>query len=158
MAKLNLRASPPHRVLTALAFPDAFLAADAALQVLEHKPIGLEGFDHMLVDFMQRKHLAVSTMYRCSRPAADFCWWKWAPGTKMKRSTGTRMLVEASQSWPVRPQARVYNSADAARVWFVRENALGASRCLLPGASPRLGGLGRRRGAARETGRVSARH
>ena len=37
------------------------------------------------------------------------------------------MLVEASQSWPVRPQARICNSADAARVWFVRETALGAT-------------------------------
>ena len=46
-------------MLTAFAFPDAFLAADAVPRALEHKPIGLEGFDGMLVDFMQRKHLAV---------------------------------------------------------------------------------------------------
>src|SRR5207253_2875627 len=58
-ATLNLSASPPYRVLTALSFPDAFLAADVVPAVLEHKPIGLEGFDAMLVDFMQRKHLAL---------------------------------------------------------------------------------------------------
>ena len=51
-AKLNLTASPQHRVLTVLAFPDAFAAADAVPAALEHRPIGLEGFDQMLVDFM----------------------------------------------------------------------------------------------------------
>ena len=58
-ATLNLTASPPYRVLTALAFDDAFLAADAVPRALEHVPIGLEGFDGMLVDFMRRKRLAV---------------------------------------------------------------------------------------------------
>ena len=57
-AKLNLTASPPFRVLTVLGFPDGFLAADAVPLALEHGPIGLEGFDHMLVDFMRRKGLA----------------------------------------------------------------------------------------------------
>ena len=58
-ATLNLTASPPFRVLTALAFDDRFLAADAVPRVLEFGPIGLEGFDGLLVDFMRRKGLAV---------------------------------------------------------------------------------------------------
>ena len=58
-ATLNLTASPPFRVLTALGFADAFLAADAVPRVLEFGPIGLEGFDGLLLDFMRRKNLAV---------------------------------------------------------------------------------------------------
>src|ERR1700692_3543028 len=50
-ATLNLTSSPPFRVLTALAFPDAFMAADAVPRALEHGPIGLEGFDALLLDF-----------------------------------------------------------------------------------------------------------
>ena len=46
-------------MLTVLGFADAFLAADAVPLALEHKPIGLEGFDHLLVDFMRRKGLAL---------------------------------------------------------------------------------------------------
>jgi hypothetical protein len=53
--------SPPYRVLTALAFDDPYLAADVVPRVLEFGPIGLEGFDGLLVDFMLRKNLA-STM------------------------------------------------------------------------------------------------
>jgi FAD/FMN-containing dehydrogenase len=37
-ATLNLTASPPFRVLTVLAFDDAFLAADAVPLALEHGP------------------------------------------------------------------------------------------------------------------------
>ena len=58
-ANLQLTDSPPHRRLVALGFPDPFIAADHVPALLEFKPIGLEGFDGMLVDFMLRKKLAV---------------------------------------------------------------------------------------------------
>ncbi len=125
-ATLNLRASPPHRVLTALAFPDAFLAADAVPAVLEHKPIGLEGFDAMLVDFMRRKHLAADDVGLLPAGGGfllvEMGSWDSAEAQRMAEN-----LVQASQGWPVKPQGRIYNSADAARVWFVRESALGAT-------------------------------
>ncbi|MGC2496616.1 MAG: FAD-binding oxidoreductase, partial [Acidobacteriaceae bacterium] len=57
-ARLDLMHSPPCRRLAVLGFPDAFLAADAVPEVIRHGPIGLEGIDAMLLDFMQRKHLA----------------------------------------------------------------------------------------------------
>ncbi len=66
-ATLNLIASPPFRVLTVLGFSDAFLAADAVPLALEHKPIGLEGFDYLLVDFMRRKGLALRDLDRSTR-------------------------------------------------------------------------------------------
>ena len=58
-ANLQLTDSPPHRRLVALGFPDPFIAADHVPALLAFKPIGLEGFDGMLVDFMLRKKLAV---------------------------------------------------------------------------------------------------
>ncbi|HEY2417919.1 MAG TPA: FAD-binding and (Fe-S)-binding domain-containing protein, partial [Steroidobacteraceae bacterium] len=125
-ATLNLASSPPHRVLTALSFPDAFLAADAVPLALEHRPIGLEGFDGMLVDFMQRKHLAVDDVALLP-PGGGFLLIElgaWDPDEVQQMAES---LVQASQNWPVKPQARIYNAADAARVWFVRESALGAT-------------------------------
>ena len=125
-ATLNLASSPPHRVLTALAFPDAFLAADAVPLALEHKPIGLEGFDGMLVDFMQRKHLAVDDVALLPSGGGFLLieLGAWDPDEARQMAEN---LVRASQSWPVKPQARIYNAADAARVWSVRESALGAT-------------------------------
>ena len=125
-ATLNLRSSPPYRVLTALAFPDAFLAADVVPLVLEHKPIGLEGFDAMLVDFMRRKHLAVDDVSLLP-PGGGFLLVEMGAWTAEEAQQAAEELVKASQGWPTKPQARIYNAADAARVWFVRENALGAT-------------------------------
>ncbi len=125
-ATLNLASSPPHRVLTALAFPDAFLAADAVPLALEHKPIGLEGFDALLVNFMQRKNLAVDDVALLP-PGGGYLLVElgaWNPG-EAEEMAGK--LVRASQGWPVKPVARIYNSAEAARVWFVRESSLGAT-------------------------------
>ena len=42
-----------------LGFADPFIAADHVPAVLKYKPIGLEGFDGLMVDYMLRKHLAV---------------------------------------------------------------------------------------------------
>jgi FAD/FMN-containing dehydrogenase/Fe-S oxidoreductase len=125
-ATLNLRASPPHRVLTALAFPDAFLAADVVPSVLDHKPIGLEGFDAMLVDFMRRKHLAVDDVALLP-PGGGFLLVEMGAWNAEEAQGMAEKLVQASQSWSTKPQARIYNSADAARVWFVRESSLGAT-------------------------------
>jgi len=125
-ATLNLRASPPHRVLTAFAFPDAFLAADAVPAVLEHKPIGLEGFDGMLVNFMRRKHLAVDDVGLLP-PGGGFLLVEMGAWDADEAQAKAEKLVQESQDWLVKPQARIYSATDAARVWFVRESALGAT-------------------------------
>src|SRR5580692_294247 len=125
-ATLNLASSPPHRVLTALAFPDAFLAADAVPLALEHKPIGLEGFDALLVNFMQRKNLAVDDVSLLP-PGGGYLLVELGAWNAGEAEQMAEKLVRASQSWPVKPVGRIYNSTEAARVWFVRESSLGAT-------------------------------
>lgn len=125
-ATLNLKASPPYRVLTALGFTDPFLAADAVPAALEHGPIGLEGFDSLLVDFMHRKGLAEGDVSLLP-PGRGFLLVEMGAWDAAEAQAKAEALVSASQSWPSVPQARIYNSADAARVWHVRESALGAT-------------------------------
>jgi FAD/FMN-containing dehydrogenase/Fe-S oxidoreductase len=125
-ATLNLAASPPFRVLTALSFPDAFLAADVVPLALEHGPIGLEGFDGLLVDFMRRKNLAVDDVALLP-PGGGFLLVEmgaWAPEEAEEKA---QTLVRATQSWPTVPEARIYSAAEAKRVWSVRESSLGAT-------------------------------
>jgi FAD/FMN-containing dehydrogenase/Fe-S oxidoreductase len=124
-ARLNLTESPQHRVLTVLAFPDAFAAADAVPAALEHKPIGLEGFDQMLVDFMRRKGLASAELQKL--PAGqNFLLVEMGAGSEEEAQEKARKISDASQKWPVKPVAHICSAEEAASVWYVRESALGA--------------------------------
>ncbi len=125
-ATLNLVASPPYRVLTALGFPDAFLAADAVPQALEHSPIGLEGMDDLLLSFMQRKNLAVENLGLLPK-GGGFLLVEMGAWTPEEAQQKAETLVKAAQTWPVVPSFRIYNADEARRVWSVRESALGAT-------------------------------
>jgi FAD/FMN-containing dehydrogenase/Fe-S oxidoreductase len=124
-ATLNLTASPPHRVLTVLGFADGFLAADAVPQVLEHGPIGLEGFDGMLQDFMRRKGLAIADLALLP-PGRGFLLVEMGAWSAEEAQAKTQALVRAAQSWSPAPVTRIYSAEDAAHIWHVRESALGA--------------------------------
>jgi len=124
-ATLNLTESPQHRVLTVLAFPDAFAAADAVPAALKHGPIGLEGFDQMLVDFMRRKGLASAQLQKLP-PGQNFLLVEMGADSEEEAQEKSRRIAEASQQWPVRPIAHICSPDEAQSVWYVRESALGA--------------------------------
>ncbi|MGB8260080.1 MAG: FAD-binding and (Fe-S)-binding domain-containing protein, partial [Terracidiphilus sp.] len=125
-ATLNLTASPPFRVLTALGFADPFVTADAVPRALEHSPIGLEGFDGMLVDFMRRKGLAAGDLPLLPEGRGFLLveMGAWSAEEARAKAEG---LVRGTHSWTERPTARIYSAEEAAHVWHVRESALGAT-------------------------------
>jgi FAD/FMN-containing dehydrogenase/Fe-S oxidoreductase len=137
-ATLNLTASPPHRVLTALAFEDPFLAADVVPRVLEFGPIGLEGFDGLLVDFMLRKRLAVEDV-KLLPPGGGFLLVEMGAWDAAEAERKARALAATAETWPEAPRARIYSRQDAERVWKVRESALGAT-VAVPGEPDRWEG------------------
>ena len=137
-AKLNLTSSPPFRVLTVLAFEDPFLAADVVPLVLEFGPIGLEGFDGLLVEFMNRKGLATRDVALLP-PGGGFLLVEmgaWDPGEAYDKSEA---LVRAAKAWKENPTARIYNHEDAERIWRVRDSSLGAT-VFVPGEPERWEG------------------
>src|SRR6202051_5025505 len=54
-ATCRLVESPPQRVLLVVAYPDIYQCADHVPEILRHKPIGLEGFDDLLVSYTRKK-------------------------------------------------------------------------------------------------------
>ena len=54
-AKLKLIHSPQHRTLVGIGYEDAFIAADHVPEILEFRPIGLEGFEGSIVDELEAK-------------------------------------------------------------------------------------------------------
>ncbi len=122
-AECRLTQSPQHRRLVALGFPDAFLAADHVPAVLAFKPIGLEGFDALLVEFMRRKNLATDDVGLLP-PGGGFLLCEFGADTPAEAEAQAEACAQAFAN-----QASVarYTPAEAARVWRVRESALGAT-------------------------------
>ena len=137
-ATLNLTASPPHRVLVVLGFPDAFEAADAVPRALQHKPIGLEGFDHLLVEFMQRKGLGLADLEKLP-DGVGFLLVEMGAWSEEEAQAKAREVLRDAQSWPRPPVAHICTPAEAASVWHVRESALGAM-VFVPGEPDRWEG------------------
>lgn len=125
-ATLRLVASPPHRLLVGLGFPDAFLAADHVPLVLEHRPIGLEGFDGLLLDFMRRKGLALPDLSLLPEGRGhllvEFGGW-----TEQEAESQASAMIAACSRLSSPPSVRRYSSLQAQRVWHIRESALGAT-------------------------------
>jgi FAD/FMN-containing dehydrogenase/Fe-S oxidoreductase len=137
-ATLNLTGSPQHRVLVVLGFRDAFRAADAVPAALLHKPIGLEGFDHLLVEFMRRKGLALTELN--SLPSGvGFLLVEIGADSAEEAHTRAEALARDAASWPDGPAAHVCTPEEAKSVWHVRESALGAV-VVVPGEPDRCEG------------------
>jgi FAD/FMN-containing dehydrogenase/Fe-S oxidoreductase len=134
-ATLNLTDSPPFRVLTALAFDDPFQPADVVPRVLELGPIGLEGFDGTMVGFMLRKKLAVADVALLP-PGKGFLLVEMGGWTAEEAQSRTEALAAAANSWREPSRIRTYNAIEAARVWNVRDSALGAT-AFVPGEPER---------------------
>jgi FAD/FMN-containing dehydrogenase/Fe-S oxidoreductase len=122
----ELKPSPQHRRLVALGFEDPFIAADHVPFVLDFKPIGLEGFDGLLVDYMRLKNLAVDdiTLLPAGR---GFLLCEFGADSPEDVDVMAADLVRAAEALPTRPAIGRYTPSEAARVWKVRESALGAS-------------------------------
>jgi FAD/FMN-containing dehydrogenase/Fe-S oxidoreductase len=54
-AKVRLVHSPPKRALVVLGYPDVYHAADHVMEILALKPVGLEGMDDYLLNFLRKK-------------------------------------------------------------------------------------------------------
>src|SRR5437660_11161728 len=51
-ATVHLLDAPKHKSLLVVGWEDEYAAADHVMQVMEHKPTGLEGVDHVLIEDM----------------------------------------------------------------------------------------------------------
>ncbi|HEX8712253.1 MAG TPA: FAD-binding and (Fe-S)-binding domain-containing protein, partial [Terracidiphilus sp.] len=130
-ANLNLAASPPYRVLVVLGFADAFEAADAVMRTLEHGPIGLEGFDALLVNFMRRKGINLRDIPLLPE-GGGFLLVEMGGWSAEEAMAAAEMLATEAPTWPWQPTAKIHTPEDAARIWHIRDTAL-AGNVFIPG-------------------------
>jgi FAD/FMN-containing dehydrogenase/Fe-S oxidoreductase len=126
-ATLRLIPSPQHRRLVLLGFADEFAAADVVLPILEWKPIGLEGFDGVLVDFIRRKGLALENLKILPENCRGFLLVEFGMDDADAVDAHARRFAEEAKHLEGVREARHCDGEEAKRIWNIREQALGAT-------------------------------
>lgn len=131
-AEVNLIPSPRARSLLVLGYPDIYAAADDVMSILPHKPIGLEGIDDIHVESMRRKgyHLEDLKLF----PKGNG-WLLVEVGAETPQAASRRAkdLMADLYEGQNPPDIRLFDDPhEAARIWKVRETALGAT-AFVPG-------------------------
>ncbi len=133
-ATLNLVHSPPHRTLLVLGYPDVYSACDHVMELLEHHPIGLEGFDEHLVDDLRRKSLDAANR----RLLPDGHGWllvEFGADSPAEARSMAQGALDALKRGQRPPNMRLIDDPQqAAMIWKVRESGLGATT-RIPGAA-----------------------
>ena len=118
--------SPPQRVLLVIGCRDVYEAADLVPQLLLHHPIGLEGFDHFLVECTRRRGLNPEGLSLLPE-GGGWLLAEFGAGTLSEAESQAHRLIAALGRSLHPPGFRLLSDpALARRVWEVRESALGA--------------------------------
>lgn len=133
-ATLNLVHSPSHRVLLVLGYPDIYIACDHAMELMEHKPIGLEGLDEHLLDDMRRK----STNPANLRQLPSGNGWllvEFGADSQREAQSMAHRAMDAIRRGQHPPDMRLIEEPEQmALVWKMRESGVGATT-RMPGAA-----------------------
>src|SRR5271165_1929792 len=126
-ATCRLVESPPERVLLVVAYADIYQCADHVPEVMTHKPIGLEGFDELLVGYTRKKGINSEGLALLPE-GAGWLMVEFGAETAREAESQARGLMHALGRSANAPNMRLYtDKQQIRRVWEVRESALGAT-------------------------------
>ncbi len=138
-ATLRLVPSPPRRALVALGFGDVATAADAAPALLGHAPIGLEGFDDVLIDDMRSRGLHIAEIETLPE-GGGWLLVEFGADTRAEAEARASDAVASLAGRERPPTARLFEEGRATQeVWDLRESAVGAT-AVVPGKGMRWEG------------------
>ncbi len=126
-ATTRLVYSPPARSLLVLGYADGYSAADHVMEVLAHRPIGLEGFDRHLVENMRKKNLQPENIVLLP-DGGGWLLVEFGGENQQEADDHARGLMEDLRGKENMPSMKLFTDLEEAkRVWLVREAALGAT-------------------------------
>ena len=125
-ATCRLVESPPERVLLVVAYPDIFQCADHIPKIMEHKPIGLEGFDDLLVYYSRTKGTNPEGLALLPE-GGGWLMVEFGGQNKKEAESQAQALADALRRSASPPNTRLFASQQAKRIWEIREASLGVT-------------------------------
>ncbi len=126
VTEITVRLSPwpRHRQLVVVAYRDVYEAADAVPALLRHGPIGLEGFDDVLIGQMRRARLHEENL-RLLPPGGGWLLCELGGDSAEEVEEKSRRLV--SDLGDAAGHAVLRGAHEQKQVWQIRESGLGAT-------------------------------
>ena len=126
-AAVRLVYRPPARTLVVLGYPDVYSAGDDIMEVMEHKPIGLEGIDDVLVENMKKKGIHTGDLSLL--PEGNGFLLVEFGGETREESDGAARRMMRHLRWSLRPPSmKLYDDPKQEHIiWEIRESGLGAT-------------------------------
>jgi len=125
-ATCRLVESPPHRVLLVIAYPDIFQCADRIPEIMAHHPIGLEGFDDLLVYYTRTKGKNPEGLALLPE-GGGWLMVEFGGETLQEAESKAQGLIAALNRSATSPNTRLLSGRDAKRIWEIRESSLGVT-------------------------------
>jgi FAD/FMN-containing dehydrogenase/Fe-S oxidoreductase len=126
-ATCRLVESPPERVLLVVAYPDIYQCADHVPEVMAHKPIGLEGFDDLLVNYTRMKGINSEGLALLPE-GGGWLMVEFGAETAGEAESQARGLMQTLGRSSNPPNMLLHTGKQQVkRVWEVRESALGVT-------------------------------
>jgi FAD/FMN-containing dehydrogenase/Fe-S oxidoreductase len=126
-ATMNLLTAPKERSLLVLGYESLPESGYAVPKILPHKPIGLEGIDHLLIEYMERKGLNVEDIPLLPKGQA----WllvEFGGDSKEESDQKAKDLMEELKKGDTVPTMSLFDDEKQEKMlWEVRESGLGAT-------------------------------
>ncbi len=131
-ANMRLVPNPKVRSLLVLGYPDVYTAGAACSEIMEYQPIGLEGFDDRLINFMKKKGLNVEDISLLP----DGNGWllvEFGGENKDESDDKARQLMKDLKKGRHTPDMSLLDDPEQEQMlWKIRESGLGAT-AFVPG-------------------------
>ncbi|HEX2911832.1 MAG TPA: FAD-binding and (Fe-S)-binding domain-containing protein [Chloroflexia bacterium] len=126
-ATVRLVHSPPYRSLLVLGYADVYTAADSVPELMSFKPIGLEGMDDELVEFMREKGLHPEDI--AELPEGNGWLLAEFGGESQEEAHGNaQKAMDQLNQKDNHPHMKLFDApAEQKKLWRVRESSLGAT-------------------------------
>jgi FAD/FMN-containing dehydrogenase/Fe-S oxidoreductase len=126
-AKVRLVHSPPARSILLLGYPDVFCAGDHVTEILQFKPVGLEGLDELLVTFMKKKGLHAEDVTLLPE-GKGWLLVEFGGDSKQESDGKAERAMQALAKLKDPPSMKLYtDDKEEKKVWQIRESGLGAT-------------------------------
>lgn len=129
-ARVRLLPSPPARKLLVLGYPTVFDAADSVPTLLGFKPVGLEGMDDYLRNFLRAKRGLRPEEAELLPPGTGWLLLEFGADGMQEAEAQARAVMKSFGVGPRAPSSKLCSPREAELVWEVRKSGLGATAFL----------------------------